>query len=344
MEQEIQIVKKITPGLLLTVVIAWLSMRIQQLEAVQNMHFSSLIIAILLGILANNLLRLPSLLDVGIHFAVKKVLRLAIILLGFQLSLSEIGRIGGKGFLLVSIVTAATLIFTLWIGKKLGLDRDLSVLIGAGSSICGASAVAAVAPVIDAKERDTSFAIATVTLFGTIAMFLYPIAFRIFELPNLLYAVWAGSSIHEVGQVVAAGFAAGEDAGQFATLIKLSRVLLIIPAALLIGAVQMKRLRTGSESVPDSNPRSIRGVAIPWFVFGFLAVVLINSLPLLPEPVTQTMVSIDSFLLTIAMAGMGLETNFKNMRTVGMKPFYAGLLTTLFIAVLGFVLSALLFA
>ncbi len=338
MEQAIQFVKKVTPGLLLVGMIAWLSMQIQHLDVVQNMHFSSLIIAILLGMLVKNLFRVPPSLDVGIHFAVKKVLRLAIILLGFQLSLGEIGRIGGKGFLLVTVVTAATLIFTMWIGKKLGLDRDLSVLIGTGSSICGASAVAAVAPVIDAKERDTSFAIATVTLFGTIAMFLYPIVFRIFQLPDLLYAVWAGSSIHEVGQVVAAGFAAGEGAGQFATLIKLTRVLLIIPAAILLGAAQMKRPQT------DADPRSIRRIAIPWFVFGFLAVVLINSLPLLPKPITQTMVSVDSFLLTIAMAGMGLETSFKNMKTVGMKPFYAGLLTTLFIAIFGFVISALLFA
>lgn len=328
--------KKTLPGLLFTGFIAVLSLLIQRIDVVRNMHFSSLIIAILLGMLIKNLGMVPVVLETGIQFSMKKLLRIAIILLGFQLSLTEIGQIGGRGFLLVTVVTAATLLFTVWLGGKLGLDRDLSLLIGAGSSICGASAVAAVAPVIDAKERDTTFAIATVTLFGTISMFLYPIAFRMFHLPELLYAVWAGSSIHEVGQVVAAGFAAGQDAGQFATLIKLTRVLLIIPAAIILGFTQIKRNQAATGSIGK--------ITIPWFVFGFLAVVLLNSTHWLPKPTVQSMVSVDTFLLTVAMAGMGLETSLAKMRNVGMKPFYAGLLTSLFIAVLGFALSKLLFA
>ncbi|WP_339064184.1 putative sulfate exporter family transporter [Tepidibacillus marianensis] len=143
---------------------------------------------------------------------------------------------GWKGLLLVLIVTPTTLWFATWIGKKLGLDRNLALLIGSGTAICGASAVA---PVIDGDEKDSTFAIATVTISGTISMFLYPVIYNVFHLLNLLYAVWTGSSTHEVAQVVAAGFTAGGQAEQFATLVKLTRVLLVIPIAMIIGSWQM---------------------------------------------------------------------------------------------------------
>jgi len=328
-------IKELFPGLLFTATIAWISVWIQHIPFVERLHFSSLIVAILLGILIKNLFPIPNRFHEGIHFSLKKVLRLAIILLGFRLSFTEMTQIGGKGLLLVSIVTTATILFAVWLGKRLGLDKELSILIGAGTGICGASAVAAVAPVVDAEEKDTTFAIATVTIFGTIAMFLYPIMYKLLHLPSILYAVWAGTSIHEVAQVVAAGFAAGDEAGQFATVVKLSRVLLVIPAAIILGYSMMKQR--------DNGEWSTKKITIPWFVFGFGAIVIINSLHILPSQVTNPLIHIDGFLLTLAMAGMGLETSMEKMKKVGMRPFYVGLSTSIFISLFGFLMAKALF-
>lgn len=328
--------KIMIPGLIFAALVAGLAMGIQNLKWVQHFHLSSLIIAILIGMFVRNAVQLPTSLDSGIRFSSKKILRLSIILLGFQLSLGEITAIGFKGLLVVTIVSTCTLLFSFLLGKKMGLDRNLSLLIGAGSSVCGASAVAAVAPVIHAEEKDTTFSIATVTIFGTISMFLYPILYKVFHMPNLLYAVWTGTSIHEVAQVVAAGFAAGDNTGQFATLVKLTRVLLIIPIAIILGFTQLK--------LKAENSRTLRKITIPWFVFGFLAMVILNSARWLPDQLVQEFVSLDRFLLTWAMAGLGLVTSFEKMKQIGLKPFYLGLATTVFISVLGFVAADLFFA
>lgn len=325
---------KLIPGIIVTFILAILSYSLASLPLISYLNLSSLIIAILLGMLIGNLIKLPDLVKPGLVFSSKTILRLAIILLGFKLSITDVSQVGGKGLLIVILTTATTLIFTLWVGKKLQLNRNLTMLIGAGTSICGASAIAAVAPIVKANEEDTAFAIATITIFGTISMLLFPLIYQILNLPELLYAVWAGSSIHEVAQVVAAGFAAGETTGQFATIVKLSRVILIIPVTIIIGLVEIKRMKASTGT---------NELIIPWFVFGFLLTIIINSLNLIPAPIVDNIVILDGFLLTVAMAGMGLATNFQNMRKVGTKAFYLGLTTTLFIALYGFILSSIMF-
>ena len=228
------ITRKAIPGLLLSSMLAYLCVFIPKISLLSQFHINSLIIAIVLGMVIKNIFPLPSYFEPGIRFAFKQVLRLAIVLLGFKLSLGDIGQIGGKGIFLVTVVTGGTLIFTGWLGKKIGLERSLAFLIGAGSSICGASAIAAVAPVIEARDQDIAFAVATVTIFGTLAMFLYPVLYHLLHLPDVFYAVWAGSSIHEVAQVVAAGFAIGDQVGEYATVVKLTRVLLVIPTIFIL--------------------------------------------------------------------------------------------------------------
>ncbi|MGI6679346.1 MAG: YeiH family protein [Dehalobacterium sp.] len=226
--------QKIFPGLLFSSLIAILCILIPKLSVLSQLHINSLIIAIVVGMIIKNFFQIPVSFEPGIHYAFKNILRLAVVLLGFKLSIGDIGQIGGKGLLLVAMVTGGTLFFAGWLGEKMGIDRSLTLLIGAGSSICGASAIAAVAPVIEAKDHDVTFSVATVTIFGTVAMFLYPVIYHVLQLPDIFYAVWAGSSIHEVAQVVAAGFAAGEQVGEYATVVKLSRVLLVIPTIFFI--------------------------------------------------------------------------------------------------------------
>ncbi len=329
---------KYLPGLLLTSTIAIISTQLQQLGIIKRMHLSSLILAILLGVLINNIVQLPPAVRPGIQFSMKKILRLAILGLGFRLSLAQVTEVGGKGLILVIVVTFATLIFAKWIGEKLGLSSNQSVLLAAGTAICGASAIAAASSVLpedDEIEDDITVAIGTITLFGTLAMVLYPVTQQILQLPTLVYAAWTGSSVHEIAQVVAAGFAVGQEGGQYAILIKLTRVLLIIPVTIALGIRQLKKERSSGER---------KAITIPWFVFGFLAVVLFNSANILAANLVAGLVAIDGFLLSVAMAGMGLETNFAKMRQVGAKPVYAGLWTTLFISLLGLILSGLLFS
>ena len=328
------ITRKAIPGLLLSSMLAYLCVFIPKISLLSQFHINSLIIAIVLGMFIKNIFPLPSIFEPGIRFAFKQVLRLAIVLLGFKLSLGDIGQIGGKGIFLVTVVTGGTLIFTGWLGKKIGLERSLAFLIGAGSSICGASAIAAVAPVIEARDQDIAFAVATVTIFGTFAMFLYPVLYHLLHLPDIFYAVWAGSSIHEVAQVVAAGFAIGDQVGEYATVVKLTRVLLVIPTIFIFGFQDAKK---------DSDKLFNKGT-FPLFVFGFCAVVLINSFSWIPRDMAETLISLDNILMTVAMVGLGLGADFNKLKVVGLKPLYAGLGISLFISLFSFVLTGLLYA
>ncbi len=324
---------QIIPGLILTTLLAIISYALTNIGIISSLHLSSLIIAILLGMLIGNLVNLPDKIQAGLTFSAKTVLRLAIILLGFKLSLAQVAQVGSKGLLVVIMVTFATLLFAMLIGRKLGLNRNLSVLVGTGTAICGASAIAAVAPIVKADEEDTAFAIALITIFGTISIFLFPLIQQLLSLPDLIYAIWAGSSIHEVAQVVAAGFAVGETTGQFATIVKLSRVVLIIPVVIILGFLEV---RNGDKK--ETNLSQI----MPWFVLGFLITIIINSLNILPVIMVDYIVTLDGFLLTVAMAGMGLNTNFRNMRKVGRQALNAGFLVTLFISIFGLAASWLI--
>lgn len=326
--------QKIIPGLLFSSLLAFLSILVPKMSIFSQLHVNSLIIAIVIGMIIKNFLHVPASFEPGIQYAFKRVLRFAVILLGFKLSIGDIGQIGGRGLLLVALVTGGTLLFAGWLGKRMDIDRGLTLLIGAGSSICGASAIAAVAPVIEAKDQDITFSVATVTIFGTLAMFLYPVIYNVLQLPDIFYAVWAGSSIHEVAQVVAAGFAAGDQVGEYATVVKLSRVLLVIPTIFILGFQDMKRKSDGS---------FFHKGTFPWFVFGFCGVVLINSFSLIPQETVASLISFDNFLLTIAMVGLGLGSDFSKLKDTGLKPIFAGLFISIFISVFSFVLTGILY-
>ncbi len=339
--------KTILPGIIFTILIAILSFYIKDLSFASKLHLSSLVIAIIGGIILNNIFNLPTQLNSGITYSTKKILKLGIILLGFRLNLAQVAGIGAKGLIIVLSASTITIITISWLGKIFKVNDNLSFLIGTGTSICGTSAIAAIAPVLIDKdgsiEDSTAFAISTITLFGTLAMFLYPLILKLFNLDFLIYSIWSGSSIHGVGQAVAAGFAAGEKAGQFTTLIKLTRVLLIIPLVLFLSFKKSNFYK--KEKNPQTNQAFVQSeqLAIPWFVFGFLAVILINSLQILPTTVVSNIITIDKFILTIAMAGIGLKTSFSSIKKTGVKPFYLGLTAWIIISSISFILAQLIF-
>jgi len=188
----------------------------------------------------------------------------------------------------------------------------------------GAAAIAAVNSVIKGDDKDVAYSIGVVTLFGTLFMFLYPLSFLIFKMNELVYLLWVGTSIHEVAQVVAAGFAISQDVGAEATMVKLIRVLLIIPVTLL--------LAYSSNSIGDGTKPNWRGITIPWFVIMFLAVVVINSYVGMPHQVRNILIDIDGWLMTVAMAALGLGIKLVDVRKMGVRPLFLGLVSSVFIS------------
>jgi len=322
------------PGLVLSVILAIVGVMASEFLK-SYITLSALILAILFGMLLRNTVGVPENAGPGVSFSLQRILRIAIIFLGFRLSVTEVFGIGIKGLTTVVIVISATLIFTTWIGKRFELPETLAILIGSGTGICGASAAIAIGGVINARDRDIAFAVAIVTIFGTVAMFLYPILETFLQLPEVAYGVWTGSSIHEVAQVVAASFAISTTSGAIATVVKLSRVLFLAPVAVILGVLSTKKQM--QERV------TIKSIPVPYFVFGFIIMVLINSAGIIPSYLYEMILKGDNFLLTMAMAAMGMNTGIHEIKEVGLKPFYAGFVSWIFIAILSYVLTIIVF-
>lgn len=311
----------VLPGLLLTTLIAAIALGLDRLS---NLHtLNPLLIAVLLGIGWRQWGVVPAAYRPGIKFAMKRVLRLAVILLGLRLSLGEVMAVGPWGLGLVTISTLSTFYFTGWLGRCLGVNPRLAQLIAAGTSICGASAVVATNPVIEGSEEDMTYAIATITGFGTLAMLTYPLVGTLLQLSPSAFGIWCGASVHEVAQVIATAFQNGDLSGEVATVTKLSRVLLIVPIILSLGW-QTHRPRQANQPV--------RPLPIPWFVLFFCLLVGVNSLSLVAAPIKAVVLSGNQVLLCMSLVAMGLETNIANLTQLGLKPIYLAGLSWLFLA------------
>jgi uncharacterized integral membrane protein (TIGR00698 family) len=319
--------KALVPGLLLTSGLALLATSLKKIPSLS--FLSALILAILLGILVRNTIGVPQIFQPGITFSLKRILRLAIILLGLQLSLPQVIAVGPVGLGIVIATLVSTFIFTCWFGRQLGVNNKLTKLIAAGTSICGASAVVATNSVVESKDEDVAYAVAIVTVFGTISMLLYPLLPALLNLNSQEFGIWCGVSIHEVAQVVAAAFQDGQTSGEIATIAKLSRVIFLAPIVLTLGLLST-RISDKSQQVKLSK------LPIPWFVFGFVALIVLNSLNIFPNALKSMVIEGNRFLLTIAMAGMGLETSLKKIKETGVKPLYLGAASWIFISVLSF--------
>jgi uncharacterized integral membrane protein (TIGR00698 family) len=289
--------------------------------------FSPMIIAILLGMALHNTFGTPAGARAGVVFSLKRLLRLAIVLLGLQLTAQQVTAVGATGMGIIVVTLLGTFLVTKALGRLFGVERGLAELIAAGTSICGASAVIATNTVTRAADEDVAYAVACVTVFGSLSMFLYPALPGLLHLDAHHFGLWSGASIHEVAQVVAAAFQDGRDAGEFGTIAKLSRVMLLAPLVLCLGVIATRR---GRDQVQAQAP-------LPWFVFGFIALIGVNSLGVVPPEAKQVLVPATTFLLTIALAAMGLETDFRKLRARGLRPLALGAASWVFIS--GFSLS-----
>jgi uncharacterized integral membrane protein (TIGR00698 family) len=296
--------------------------------------FSPMILAIVIGMAFHNVIGTPARAKPGITFSLKRLLRAAIVLLGFQLTLTQVASVGGWGLLIIAATLAATFLFTVGAGRLLGVDRKLAELIAAGTSICGASAIIATNTVTDAHDEDVAYAIACVTIFGSVAMFAYPALPALLHLDAPAYGLWCGSSIHEIAQVVAASFQNGQRAGEIGTLVKLARVMLLAPVVFALSA--RSRFAAMHTKVATARP------PLPWFVLGFIALVAVNSVVTIPDSGRKIIVTLTTFLLTVALAAMGLETDISKLYARGLRPAILGALAFLFIAAFSLLLIKLM--
>lgn len=319
------------PGVLLAGAIAVIAFLVHAVPGMTAL--SPMILAILLGMAFHNLIGTPSLAKPGIAFSMRRLLRIAIILLGFQLTLMQVIEVGGRGLFIVVAALTATFLFTVWLGRLLNVDAKLTQLIAAGTSICGASAIIATNTVTDAHDEDVAYAVACVTVFGSAAMFAYPLLPGPLHLDPHAYGLWSGASIHEIAQVVAASFQNGQRAGEFATIVKLARVMLLAP---VVFALSIRgRIAAGRAAARAARP------PLPWFVLGFIALVALNSAIQIPSEVRRDIALLTTFLLSVALAAMGLETDFSKISAKGLRPAILGAIAFLFIASFSLVLIKL---
>jgi uncharacterized integral membrane protein (TIGR00698 family) len=309
----------VVPGLLLTAGIAAAAFGLHRLPGISVL--SPMILAIFMGITFHNLVRTPAWAKAGVVFSLRRILRLAIILLGLQLTAQQVVAVGGTGLAVIVATLLSTFLFTTWVGRLLGVDAKLTQLIAAGTSICGASAVIATNTVTDGSDEDVAYAIACVTVFGSIAMFAYPLLVGVLHLDPHAYGLWTGSSIHEIAQVVAAAYQDGSQAGDFGTIAKLTRVMMLAPVVLSLGLLVRSRGNQARAKVPA-----------PWFVIGFIALIVVNSLVTIPAGIKAPAAMATTFGLSMALAAMGLETDIRKLRAEGLRPLLLGLVAFFFIS------------
>ena len=316
----------ILPGLFLNSVVAGAAFAVRQLPGMAT--FSPMILSIMIGIAFHNIVGTPAWAKQGVTFSLRRLLRLAIILLGLQLTAAQVIEVGGRGLSIIAATLLATFVFTVWMGKLLGVERKLAQLIAAGTSICGASAVIATNTVTNAHDEDVAYAVACVTVFGSVAMFVYPLMPTLLHLDPHAFGLWTGASIHEIAQVVAAAFQDGQKAGEFGTIAKLSRVMLLAPTVIALGLIATRHAKRNGGDRGETTARP----SMPWFVLGFVALVGVNSLITIPADAKVWIVAVTTFLLSLALAAMGLETDIRKLTAKGLRPALLGALASLFIA------------
>ena len=295
---------------------------------------SEVAIALLLGLAVAHLWSLPALTSAGLRLASQQILRLGIVLLGARLLLQDIAAVGLGVFGLVVVCMAVALAFALLAGRALGLPPRLALLIGVGTAVCGNSAIVATAPVVRAEEREVGFAVATITLFGTLAVFVYPFIGHAFEFSDRVFGIWAGIAVNDTSQVVATGAAYSLGARDMATVVKLIRNTLMGPLILLIA------WWWGPHEARHDDAATRRGVrhAFPLFLLGFLALALARTAGFI-DPSAATSIDEGARLcIVVALAGGGLSTRLAQLRAVGATPFCLGLGTSIVLAALSLAL------
>lgn len=318
--------RSLAPGLGICLIIAAVAIIIRNMTGIAALN--PVVVALVLGVGLGTIIGRPALLKPGISYAVRPVLRAAIVLLGFQVTLGMLASLGLGALVLAFLVVGLTLPFTIWLGRVMGVDPKLSLLIGTGTAICGASAIVAANQVARGKDEDVTYALAVITLCGTVALITFPYLGELMGMSANTYGLWAGAAIHEVVQAVGAAAAGGPEAAQTGTVMKLARVFLLAPAVVALGwwVARSQMGEAGQAKAP-----------VPWFAFGFLALVVIGSTGLVPQFVVDASRFIVPIMLAASVAALGLQTDLRALHARGAAPLLLGVASTLFITVLALI-------
>lgn len=319
-------------GVLLIALFSCAAFYIGDMQFVKALSFSPLIVGIILGMLYANSLRnnLPDTWVPGIQFCSKRVLRLGIILYGFRLTFQDVTAVGLPAIVVDVAIVVTTICMGIFAGKLMRMDRGIALLTSVGSAICGAAAILGTESAIKIKPYKTAVAVATVVIFGTLSMFLYPIAYRsgVVDLSAEAMGVFTGATVHEVAHVVGAGNAMGKAVAAPAIIVKMIRVMLLVPVLLVIGYYVARAAAKGNGDASRAK------IQVPWFALLFLVAIGFNSLGLLPSSMVDFINAFDTFLLTMAMTALGAETSIDKFQRAGAKPFVLALV--LYIWLVGF--------
>lgn len=295
----------------------------------------SAVFAILLGILYSNLKGVSEREKAGLKFSGKKLLQYSIIALGFTMSFAKVTETGTQSLAITLVTIAISFLATLLVGKKLSLSGKLSTLIGFGTAICGGSAIAAASPVIEADEEEIALSISTIFLFNIVAVFLFPFLGRWMGMDDTMFGIWAGTAINDTSSVVAAGYSYSEEAGNIATIVKLTRALMIVPSCILMAMIRVYKDRA------KSNVSIIK--IMPWFILWFLVASLISSSGLIPSEWAKHAKTISQWFMAMALAGIGSQVSFAQFKKAGLKPIATGATAWFAVAVSSLIMQKILF-
>lgn len=356
--------KKTTPGVAVALLIAFIARFIEGLLPIHLIGAS--VIALFIGMILNSFVNTDPL-KTGLKFTSKKILKFAIILLGASLNIQTILTVGSMSLAVMCFTLLTCFGGGYFIGKALGLDWKLSNLISAGTGICGGSAIAAIAPVIDAEDMDIAYAMSATFIFDMLMILAFPFMGQALGLSDMAYGLWAGTAVNDTSSVVAAGYAYTEAAGDFATMVKLTRTLAIIPTVLAFAYVnirvkqkeaatckqalhdvnakvqkyevsQLDKMEALSDNAPTAKKETATSKVnflnlFPWFIVGFVALAIVNSFGVIPEVVSGTAKNLSKFLMVAALAAIGLNTNFKDMKKSGVQPMLHGFIISALVVV-----------
>lgn len=326
-------------GVLFVALMTVAVIQLSDLPFIRELGLSPLIVGIVCGMLYGNFLRgtMPADWAVGVNFTARRLLRIAVAFYGLNISIQQIIAIGMPGLAVSVVIVVGTLVIGTTVGQRLlGLDRDTAMLTSAGSAICGAAAVLAFEPTLRAAPHKSAVAVATVVLFGTLSMFLYPIAYHAGWLPLTPYelGLFIGGTVHEVAQVVGAASNIDPATTEVATIVKMTRVALLVPVILILGMW----LRRAATQEGDGTTQGKTRLPIPWFAIGFLVFAIINSINILPLEVVTALRRLDIFALTMAMTALGMETRFSHIRRAGPKVLLLGFILYIWLVFGGYAL------
>ena len=320
---------ELIPGLLLALAIAACAKFIEGLLPIHLIGAS--VIALFIGMGLNQIRKPSDGVAKGLKFTSKKILKFAIILLGASLSIKVVLNVGRLSLVVMMFTLLTCFGGGYFVGRALGLNWKLSNLISAGTGICGGSAIAAIAPVIDAEDKDIAYAMSATFLFDMVMIVLFPIMGQAMGLSDMAYGLWAGTAVNDTSSVVAAGYAFSEGAGDFATMVKLTRTLAIIPTVLVFSLIEVReKLKAGI--VSQGEIVKITSI-FPWFILCFLGMAAINSLGVFPHELSSGLKELSKFLMVAALAAIGLNTDFREMRKSGINPMIHGFIISALVVV-----------